>query len=225
MIATMPTTTKTSTAGPTPAIRHFLASFEIGDGEPGAGSMVVHLSVDATHERVTGISRIAATAGDASFGVDSMLEGAVTVTDGGDRVVVTLAGFPAARGPMVGDAGPVLLPNAELRIVLDGSWERGSATYRYRANGGAWAWVAAAPVRRIDAPVPAPPRPAPSGRTGGGIPGLDAARTRPSLLRRSGAAAWGAVVAAERAGVRWLRAGQLGAGSTVEVARWSGARR
>lgn len=190
-----------------------------------AGGPVVHLSVDATHEPVNGISRVGTTAGDASFGFDSMLEGDVTVTDGGDRVVVTLAGFPVARGPMVGDAGPVLLPNAELRIVLD---DAGSGAAPPTGTGRPAGHGPGSPPHRCVAssyPFRLRPAPPPSGRTGGGIPGLDTPRTRPDLLRRAGAAAWGAVVAAERAGVRWLRAGQLGAGSTVELARWSGARR
>jgi hypothetical protein len=53
------------------------------------------------------------------------------------------------KWPQGGGIGPVIPPNAELRMVLSEDWRSGTANYKYQDSNGNWHQIADAPVKMV----------------------------------------------------------------------------
>lgn len=128
----------------------FPVSYEIGGDKPGAPRFVAHLLVYTPAKTVNGAGLI-------TQAINPPLEEAtvlhgdftyMTVMPRNVHILVTATGYPAIKWPAHGGIGPVLQPNVQLRMVLDGDWKSGTANYSYFANGS-WHDVENAPVKSI----------------------------------------------------------------------------
>lgn len=152
---TLTDTPSTAAAAATDQTGLFVVSYRIGGDKPGATTFDVHLAVDTPHETVSGAGRISNGSIHPALDVATTLEGdftTMTVMPDRSSILVTLTGRPVISFPVGGGIGPVILPNADLRLVLDERWDTGTANYRYTADGTTWKSVTGAPVRRVDSP-------------------------------------------------------------------------
>lgn len=111
----------------------FVATYEISTGLAGAPTLHAQLSVYTPEKQVSGIGHITqalptppdfATKLDGSFTY-------LTVMPDDTHILVTLTGYPVVAWPPGGGIGPVLLPNCEVRMLLDASWRTGPASFWY----------------------------------------------------------------------------------------------
>lgn len=116
----------------------FIASYDITTGLMGAPTLHVQLSVYPPEKSVTGYGTISqAINPPPSF--RTRLDGTytyLTVMGPGSRLLVTLTGYPYGIWPPGGGGGPVLLPNCELRMLLEESWQEGVASFWYLDDQG-----------------------------------------------------------------------------------------
>lgn len=124
----------------------FPASFEIGTDLFGAPHLRVDLLVDAPTRRVTGMGKLG-WAVSPPVAMTSKLEGDYSVA--GSTVVVVLTGYPVVHWPPGGGIGPVLMPNLEIRMVLDGWSGGGTASVRFTTDGVNWTTIDNVPVKPV----------------------------------------------------------------------------
>lgn len=151
----------------------FPASFEIGTGAYGAPHIRVDLLVDAPTRRITGMGTVG---WPVSPPVDmkSRLEGDYTLA--GSNVIVVLTGYPVVNWPPGIGIGPVLMPNLEIRMVLDGWDGGGTASVRFTTDGVNWVTIDNVPVK------PVPPFAASGGSSDGGSAATNAATLADVIL-------------------------------------------
>lgn len=155
-MTTTTTSPNSATTSTSEDVGLFIVSYEIGGNMPGAPTFVVHLTVDTVRKSVSGQGRITNTS-NPPLDLRTNLEGDytyMTVMPNSTSILVTLTGYPVVEWPRGGGIGPVLLPNANLRMVLDPSWASGTANYKYTTDGSSWQTVSDAPVRKVDSPSP-----------------------------------------------------------------------
>lgn len=129
----------------------FVVSYRIGTDAPGAPTFETHLAVDTPNRRVSGLGTITQ-AVNPPLDVRTRLDGDftyMTVMPRNTHILVTLTGFPVAHLAPEGGIGPVALPNARLRMVLEEDWKSGVASYEYTTDGRDWQHIADVPVRAL----------------------------------------------------------------------------
>ena len=128
----------------------FPVCYQIGGNMPGAPTFKVHLMVYTPDKRVTGFGEITQ-ATNPPLEVATKILGSytyMTVMPDNTHILVTATGYPPIQWPPHGGIGPVIPPNVELRMVLSDDWSKGTAQYRYYANGS-WHEITDAPVEKI----------------------------------------------------------------------------
>jgi hypothetical protein len=142
------------TATQTPADRRvglFLVTYAIGGEALAAPQMSLTMTVDTVRESVAGMSHVTQTV-NPPVDVASRVSGDVTymtVMPRRTHILVTATGVPMVKWPEHGGIGPVLMPNLNLRMVLEDGWQTGTATYNYLDPEGRWQTVSDAPVRVV----------------------------------------------------------------------------
>jgi hypothetical protein len=142
------TVAKTST---TAAVGLFPLALQIGDAIPGALTFTMHLVVNTPQETVTGFGNISQST-NPPVNIETKLDGTytyMTVMPKQTSVLIVATGYPIIVWPPNAGIGPVILPNVEVRIVLDSAWEKGTASYKYQDANGTWHNVSDAPVKRL----------------------------------------------------------------------------
>ncbi|WP_159109562.1 DUF1842 domain-containing protein [Bradyrhizobium sp. USDA 3458] len=131
----------------------FHASYQIGESRPGGIIFKLDLVVDTPNRRVQGFGNITQ-AVKSPLDVGTSLQGSYSqlpaLPPAPTLLLVLLTGYPPIQWPPHAGLGPVILPNVDLRMTLDPSWQSGIATYRYRSGpDGDWQEVEAAPVKLV----------------------------------------------------------------------------
>jgi hypothetical protein len=129
----------------------FPLCYDIGGGKPGAPLFRVSLSVYTPGKSVNGVGHITQTTSP-PLDIGTNLHGEFTymcVMPKSCHILVTATGYPIVSWPKGGGVGPVLQPNADLRMVVTDDWESGTATFRYLDAKGNWQEVGDAPVRMV----------------------------------------------------------------------------
>lgn len=129
----------------------FLVSYEIGGDKPGAPLFKVNFSVYTPEETVSGIGQITQ-AINPPLDIGTRLHGQYTymcVMPKNCHILITATGYPITKWPHGGGIGPVILPNAELRMVVTEDWKSGTANYKYCDSNGEWHEITDAPVKSV----------------------------------------------------------------------------
>lgn len=140
------TATATTTAE---SVGLFLVHYRIGTGQPGAPTLNLALTVNTVDHVINGGGRLAQATNpplDLRMQVHGTYGSLPMPPE--PKVVVHLTGYPALNWPPHGGIGPVLLQDLDLHMLLDGDFQRGNASYRYRAPNGEWIEVNDVPVRK-----------------------------------------------------------------------------
>lgn len=106
----------------------------------GAPVFNVHFTVNTPKETVHGVGHITQ-ATNPPLDVETKLDGSFTymaVMPDSTHILVTVTGYPIIQWPPYGGIGPVIPPNAELRMVLENDWKSGTANYKYIDDNGNW---------------------------------------------------------------------------------------
>lgn len=132
----------------------FLVHYTIGTGAPGAPTLHLSLAVNTAHKTLHGTGEITQ-AVNPPVNVHARVDGTYLpiLIMGSPSLLVEATGMPPVHWPdrrRSQGPGPVILPNLFLRMVLDGSWESGTAYYRYQNAEGQWVEVNDAPVKKAD---------------------------------------------------------------------------
>ena len=130
----------------------FIASYRIGGDMPGAPTFTVNLSVYTPAKKVSGAGHITQ-AVNPPVNIGTRLEGEYTymcVMPHNCHILVKATGYPIIKWPKHGGVGPVILPNAELWMVLEEDWSKGQAHYNYMDAEGNWHEVENATVEQIE---------------------------------------------------------------------------
>ena len=128
----------------------FIVCYEIGGQMPGAPLFRVNLAVNTPHKVVTGQGHITQ-AINPPLDVATSLHGTytyMTVMPNISHILVTAVGYPIIDWPPGAGVGPVIPPNAELRMLLSSNWQTGTANFRY-LTGGNWNEIEIATVKSI----------------------------------------------------------------------------
>lgn len=123
----------------------FIASYRITIGRPdqpivGDLSVTLNLIIDTTDRTVNGTAKIfqstnppltdsSKVSGDFTY---------LTVMPQNSHVLVTATGYPNLNWNPIAGIGPELLPNFELRMVLEEDWKSGKASFKYEDQDGNW---------------------------------------------------------------------------------------
>ena len=130
----------------------FIASFQIGESMPGGIIFTLHLTVNTPNELVNGMGRITQ-AINPPLDIHTKLDGSytyMTVMPNNSHILVTASGYPPVSMPPGSGIGPVILPNCELRMILDSTWQSGTANYKFLNADGVWQSVNNAPATAIN---------------------------------------------------------------------------
>jgi hypothetical protein len=133
----------------------FLACYQIGGDKPGAPSFAVHLTVSTPGKTVSGFGHITQ-ATNPPLDLATDLKGdftSMTVMPDQSHILVVATGYPPVNWPPHGGLGPVILPNAYLRMVLTADWKGGMATYQHSDGDGTWHSIENVPVRSVACPT------------------------------------------------------------------------
>ena len=129
----------------------FIVCYEIGRDKLGAPLFRASFTVDTPSETLNGLGHITQ-AINPPLNISTKLDGSytyMTVMPKLVHILVTASGYPLIDWPSHGGIGPVILPNVELRMVLNQDWKSGTANYRYRDGEGNWRSIKDAPVQFI----------------------------------------------------------------------------
>jgi len=131
----------------------FLAQYSIYiPNAMGAPLFNLFLTVNTPSGTVTGGGNITQTT-NPPLNLGTKLDGNftyMTVMPKQTSILVTATGVPAVNWSPNAGIGPVLLPNVELRMVLDGNWQSGTANYKYLNSCGEWNSINNAKVQIIN---------------------------------------------------------------------------
>lgn len=130
----------------------FIASYRIGGDKPGAPTFTVNFSVYTPAEKVSGVGHITQ-ATNPPLNIATNLSGQYTymcVMPHNCHILITATGYPIIKWPHGGGVGPVIMPNAELWMVLEDNWKSGVAHYKYLDDQGNWHEIKDAPVEMIE---------------------------------------------------------------------------
>lgn len=155
-ITSTPPDQATSGADTEDQVGFFIVSYQIGGEMPGASSFVVHLTVNTPARTITGQGRITNYSILPPLDLSTKLHGDftyMTVEPPSTSILVNLTGYPVVSWPPGIGIGPVIPADVDLRMVLDGSWQSGTANYRYTRDGQTWRSVSNAPVHKIEPPT------------------------------------------------------------------------
>ena len=133
----------------------FLACYEIATSRIGAPLLKLNLTVNTPEESVHGVGKITQTT-NPPLNIATKLDGNftyMTVMPNITHILVTASGYPIIHWPPGGGIGPVILPNVELRMVLNKDWKSGTANYKYIDDQGNWQSIDNAAVKLVSCPV------------------------------------------------------------------------
>ena len=133
----------------------FLACYRIETPGIGGPVLSLNLTVNTPAETVHGVGKITQTT-NPPLDIATKLDGSftyMTVMPDITHILVTASGYPIIHWPPYGGIGPVILPNVELRMVLDKDWKSGTANYKYRYNDDEWKSIKDAKVQLVNCPV------------------------------------------------------------------------
>jgi hypothetical protein len=122
----------------------FPVSYEITTGLLGAPTFEVHLVVNTPARRINGQGEVTNNSIHPALNVPTTLEGDftyMTVMPNETHILVVANGV----GP-IGLTTPLEGPNTKLRMVLEGNWTKGTASFAYVDNNGQWQEVTDANV-------------------------------------------------------------------------------
>lgn len=151
MSNTATATASVAKSSTTASIGLFPIALQIGGDMPGAPKFVVHLMVNTPLEKVVGYGHITQTT-NPPVHIETKLEGTftyMTVMPKNTSILIVATGYPIILWPHHAGIGPVIMPNVDLRIVLENNWEAGTANYKYLDQNGTWHVVNDAPVKII----------------------------------------------------------------------------
>lgn len=126
----------------------FIGSWEAGLGMLGSARLTLDLTFNAPRHTVSGYGHVSQPVSP-PLEIDSQLTGDYTIVTIMDEphVVINMTGYPV--GPSI------MEPNMVVHMVLDGGWQAGTCTFKYRSPGGEWHEVEDAPVKERRLPVQA----------------------------------------------------------------------
>ncbi len=128
----------------------FWACYEIGGQMPGAPLFKVNLGVYTPEEKVSGMGQITQTT-NPPLDIPTHLVGEYSymcVMPQNCHIFVKLTGFSIMPVPPPdGGMANITMPNVQLKMFLDGDWQKGVATYKYRDDKGNWHEIENAPVK------------------------------------------------------------------------------
>lgn len=134
----------------------FPVCYEIGSKALEAPRFFVSLVVDPEHLRVIGQGVVIVPTTPPGNVIPAQLQGSYQFIVFGNqtRIALTATGFPPALLPIQGIL-PLLFPNVELQMVVEGDWGSGSASYRYRVDPQSpWIDVTDQTAQRVECPGP-----------------------------------------------------------------------
>lgn len=126
----------------------FLAKYDIGTGLAGAPTLHLAMTVNTVDRAVNGAGRVTQ-ATNPPLDQRSQVHGSytyMTVMPDKTSILVVATGYPAIQWPAHGGVGPVLMPNLQLRMVLDSTWQSGTANFSYLNAAGQWVEIENAKV-------------------------------------------------------------------------------
>jgi hypothetical protein len=129
----------------------FPICYEVGKAMPGAPLFSISLMVYTPGEKVSGFGEITQTT-HPPLDIKTKLEGTftyMTVMPRNVHILVVATGYPPIHWPASAGIGPVILPNVDLRMVLEEDWESGTANYKYMDAKGNWNEIKDAPVKAV----------------------------------------------------------------------------
>ena len=118
----------------------FLACYEIATSRIGGPVFKLNLIVNTPTETVHGVGTITQST-NPPLDIATKLDGSftyMTVMPDITHILVTASGYPIIYWPPHGGIGPVILPNVELRMVLNSDWKSGTVNYKYIDREGLW---------------------------------------------------------------------------------------
>jgi hypothetical protein len=139
----------TATTAPAQNVGLFLVRYDVGTRLPGAPMLTLALTVNTVDRTINGAARLTQAINpplDRRMNVHGTY--ASILTPPGQGIIANLIGYPALHWPPGGGIGPVLLPDLDLHMQLDGGFQGGVASYRYLAPNGQWIEVNDVPVRK-----------------------------------------------------------------------------
>ncbi len=107
---------------------------------PGGLSLKVSLVVSTVTKEVNGIAHITQ-ATNPPLDITSKVHGDYTYmcTMKNCHILVTATGYPEIHWPKGAGHGPVILPNVQLRMILEDDWSGGTVNLKYRDSlAGPW---------------------------------------------------------------------------------------
>jgi len=129
----------------------FYRAYRITTGLPGAPTLNAHFIGNPATKAISGQSH-ATQAISPPLDLHDNLYGEftyMTVMPKKTHILVTASGTPAIQWPRHAGIGPVLLPNLELRMVLEEDWSRGVANWKYQGADGQWHEFDNVPVEAV----------------------------------------------------------------------------
>jgi len=130
----------------------FLTCYEIGAvGVPGAPVLKTCLTVCTPQETISGAGSVTQ-AVNPPVDIQTIITGQytyMTVMPNTSKILVIAEGYPPVKFPSGAGIGPVILPNVQLRMVLDECWEKGVAEFKFCDASGCWHEVKNVPVKSI----------------------------------------------------------------------------
>jgi hypothetical protein len=130
----------------------FLAQYQITTPGVGGPVFTLHMTVNTPNATVQGAGNITQTT-NPPLNIGTRLNGNftyMTVMPKITHILVTATGYPIVDFPPHAGIGPVLMPNTQLRMVLEGDWKSGTADYQYLTSTGEWHSVEGAKVKAIN---------------------------------------------------------------------------
>lgn len=123
----------------------FHVTYKVTIGAPdqpieGATTLFLSLAVYTPDRSVSGIAKISQ-AINPPLNQSSKVNGEytyLTVMPSNSHILVTATGFPNLNWNPKWGIGPQLLPNFELRMVLEDDWQTGRANFKYTDPDGKW---------------------------------------------------------------------------------------
>jgi hypothetical protein len=130
----------------------FLAQYQITTPGVGGPVFTLHMTVNTPSATVQGAGNITQTT-NPPLNIGTRLNGNftyMTVMPNNSHILVTATGYPMVDFPPNAGIGPVLMPNAKLRMVLESDWKTGTAEYQYMTSTGEWKSIENAKVTAIN---------------------------------------------------------------------------
>jgi hypothetical protein len=129
----------------------FIVSYTVGNEIPGAPLLNLDLMVNTPNKEINGAGSVTQ-AINPPLDVKSKISGDysyMTVMPNSTHILLVLTGYPNIKWPKGGGIGPVIMPNLEVRLVLNDDWKSGTGNFTYTDNEGEKQEIEGVPVKLV----------------------------------------------------------------------------